>query len=82
MLTVMPIVVVPCLVGGYWLPKVLMRCLVRKELQIEWDSGQHCEGTAVMLKSDKRRGVSTIKHPPFGGFFCAYEAINYSIIPT
>ena len=55
MLTVMPIVVVPCLVGGYWLPKLL----ARKELLIEWDNQQHGEGTVVMLKSDESRGVST-----------------------
>ena len=27
MLTVMPIVVVPCLVGGYWLPRCVVHCL-------------------------------------------------------
>ena len=26
MLTVMPIVVVPCLVGGYWLPRCACQC--------------------------------------------------------
>ena len=26
MLTVMPIVVVPCLVGGYWLPRCAGQC--------------------------------------------------------
>ena len=42
MLTVMPIVVVPCLVGGYWLPKLSLylfaRCCVREEVLIEWDN--------------------------------------------
>eukprot|EP01045_Picozoa_sp_COSAG04_P005153 COSAG04_NODE_234_length_19155_cov_812.438707_9_plen_109_part_00 len=55
MLTVMPIVVVPCLVGGYWLPTLLMRCCVREE----WDGRKHGNGTAVMQKNDGRRGVAT-----------------------
>ena len=55
MLTVMPAVVVPCLVGGYWLPKLFARCRGRQA----WDDDKHGKGTAVMLKSDKRRGVST-----------------------
>ena len=58
MLTVMPIVVVPCLVGGYWLPKLL----TRKELLIEWVGDKHGKGTAVMLKSDERRGVCSWRH--------------------
>ena len=70
MLTVMPIVVVPCLVGGYWLPKLSLylfaRCCVREEVLIEWDNKQHGEGTVVMLKSDKRRGVSTTDRDGYG----------------
>eukprot|EP01045_Picozoa_sp_COSAG04_P005151 COSAG04_NODE_234_length_19155_cov_812.438707_7_plen_484_part_00 len=55
MLTLMPIAVVPCLVGGYWLPKLL----VRKELMIEWNDDKHGQGTAVMLKDGNRCGAST-----------------------
>ena len=51
MLTVMPIAVVPCLVGSCWLPKLFARCSARKD----WDDDKHGDGTAVILKSDKRR---------------------------
>ena len=58
MLAVMPTVVAPCLVGGYWLPPLLSRW-PRKELLIDWVDHKHGKHTAVVRKSDHKRGVAT-----------------------
>ena len=76
MLTVMPIVVVPCLVGGYWLPTLsiyLSALFARCRGRMEWDDDKHGEGTAVMLKSDKTRGVSTMDRDDDGEILVRFD---------
>ncbi len=47
--------------------------LHREDLPIEWDVKKHGEGTEVILKSDGRRGVSTMDRDRDGGIKVRFE---------
>ena len=53
------------------------RLHVREEVLIEWDDDQHGEGTAVMLKSDRRRGVTADRYDD--GEICVRFEDNFEL---